>query len=683
MKGKLLLYWMVAFVNYFAFSSFYSYAMDEALNDLPRDQLIHYDGDGDGNGQDLQMVNSRLAKSSKLKALRFISYGTGILVKFISPELRYSTRGPKFTEMSFTDVVLRKACKNNCFFQGIDAGAGLFLPFRYVLLNPNYKSDTSGVEKPFWVVDVFRVGINIGENGVFLQSLLGLDVPPYVSVNIGGQLFAVYEYINVRPIDDLQGFLKDPEKLFKLPLLTFGRIKHDFLEQMQSEDVLVLSKYLGTKGGVRVNAPAISGGLSLNPSVELQLKGELVNISRVTLLKDSDESMLVNFGKINKAKIKLELGLRILLSIPFATWEHLRLSLFERVFQFNLKNKNETNILVNNFFSTYPHQIPNDLMLEKRKMKIRSNKFNALFFHLFGYRDVERRSVVDYENLLTHETGVEICYNREIRSKRTKNFLRSQKKTIDYISSVNDQGDVFVSAVVELADPGATEMHFQQMCKSVTNLLPENFEVGNYFNYVNRFDERNTPSRKLGDLSLIAKTIFSDAALSKFFSKSRKEICLAYVEVNHLSENHCQGTLRQGFAVWAFLRDFEQAKGRFKQIKRLYQEEGADFVKYRPSIYKMLEEVTEIFKRYAKQRDTVDIIKKFSSEEDLYQVVEIERANDWLLYRKEHGRFIPGVRHLADYPEDVFELFSDEVHRTINFILYNNDLDIGEVFDLL
>ncbi|MBF0362371.1 MAG: hypothetical protein HQK49_15245 [Oligoflexia bacterium] len=674
-----IIMWLMIELIYTKFAYTNELAVSKPMPILPESATIDFSS----NPKELNFVNDRVAKAAKLKGLRLISKGGALLINLLSPELRYSTLGLNFTEMKFTDVLLKAACKNNCFFQGIDAGGGLFLPFRYVIINPKYKTDTENKEKPFLIVDVFRVGLNIGGNGVLLQSLIGYNVPASISFSMGGQVFMVYEYVRVRPIENLSDFFHNPKlwELLTLPLISFTHMRDDFLNNMQSGDALILSSYIGLKGGASVGWPAIETPVISPPQIELQVKGDMHRVSRVTLVKNDENNMLVDFSKINKAKLKAIFGLDFIFNIPFASAQARWRSFFERTFLFDLKDENEKQLLLTNFFSTHPRNIPDDLMLETRYMRLRDSYIRFEFLHLFKYQHSRRRSDVDYENYLTGEKGEEMSFTQQSLLGTTKNLLRSKIQTLDFKTSINDRGNIFTSAKVELYDPKATKKHFWKMINRVNHLIPKNFDIDEYYKFIDDFDndKQDYYTKYIGDLTLVSKTVFSDKALEKFFSKDKQEICIEYAKVNNFSLDRCNNKHTYGLRIWAFLTDFEQAKNRFNHIKEIYKDEQADTLLNKRAVYRMLKEITDLFNRYGKRRDTIEIIKQVISSDDIYQELEIERKEDWLNYKITDGKFTPEIRHLSDYPEETFELFSDELHRSLEFVFYNNDLSFSDI----
>ncbi|MBF0298321.1 MAG: hypothetical protein HQK51_06350 [Oligoflexia bacterium] len=635
----------------------------------------------------LTLTNKRETKNVAIKALTFISKGSSFLINYFAPELRYSNHGVAFTEMSFRNSPLKNICQGNCFFEGIEVDAGLFMPFRYLASNPYYKKGPYGDQRPYLLIDTFRVGVSLGANGILLQSLLNFPAPPFVSVSMGGKFYMVYEFTRVRPLDNAKDFLKNPQELFTLPLISLQHIREDFLDNMKTGEWLITSSYIGVHGGVSSSWPANAG---IIPSIELRLDGTLTKISRLTMLKDSEENMLVSFGKIDRARIRAALRANILVSFPILTLQGNWSKFHDRSFIFDLSKENEKELLLHNFFSTGPQNIPQKLMFQERLMCLKKVSFAFDFFDFFHYHASARRSSVDFEDFNNDFSGKEMSFSKDVSESKSRGLFNNSKKELTFKTSVNNKGDIFAKMHLHLYNYKIQQL--QTLTNSKDHILPyipSNFNQEDYqkfistneelsstdynYNTYSNTDSNSNHNKKNDSLNLSVQTIFSAQALAKFFSHSKEEICLAYAKIHQIPPKRCSSPIHYGIPLLSFLTDFKQAKSRYEQIIQLYQNETELTLKHKRMIYRMLKEITDIFGRYSNNHYSIEIVKEFISPEDMYQNLTVQKNSTQSTYQVTEGTFVPESRHLADNPEDVMEMFFDKLHRSVSFTFYGND----------
>ncbi|MBF0207084.1 MAG: hypothetical protein HQK53_09360, partial [Oligoflexia bacterium] len=639
---------------------------------------------------EVKLPDGSALKAAKLRPLRVGSRLYGVLLQFISPQLRYGTTGLNFLESGPSAHILETECN----FHGISAGGGVYLPMRYVVKNPRYKSNPH-VEKPFFVVDVFRVGLDMGFPSELLSSLVKF-IPSFVSTSASTSPFGVYEFIRVHPIDDYDGYLRNPQKLLTLPKVVFPRAKEAFLDSMDIGDTLLISSYVGIRAGIQgsINATPVP---IVSPGVQLSLRASWGHASTVTIFKSNDDHVLVDLREGNKIKMREILSLNAFIYLVSLTGQHRWYSSNNRTFLFNLKDVSERQLLLDNFFSPYTHSIPEDMLLKKRQIYVKEHHLAFDVMSLYNRHYVRRWADVSYENFPSpsqaDKKGDELSFEQENLTRKRRNIFNAQREIIKFKTSVNEDGNFFARARVDIYSPSSPRYKFEKMVKRVAHLIPEEFSTDDYFRFLADFDfgagagagPEIDLNQRIDALTLTAKIIFSDKALSDFFSKSVEEVCLAYTEINRLSPNRCDHPLRYGAPLLAFLTDFKQAKWRFERIKKIYKEIGKEasphISKYTSPhriIYHLLKEMNDVLNRYSRKRNALGVIKKFVSSADVYQKVDVERERDWLNYSLTSGGFKPETRHLADGPEQTFSLFADDINKAIPFMFYSYDLLFGE-----
>ncbi|MBF0206780.1 MAG: hypothetical protein HQK53_07800 [Oligoflexia bacterium] len=621
-------------------------------------------------------VNNELRRETlSIIGLNIINTGLGILVSELSPELRYSAQSSSylgFTEMRYRDRKWQEACSDNtgsrCYLQGFDYGPGLFMPMRYIVPNPNPKSD-----RPYLIVDIFRIGVDLGENGTAIQSLLKINVPNNVRFAVGAKFFFVHEFIKVRAMEKSSSYVRNFQELISAPLLSFENFKEEFVDNMREDDALIVSSYVGLKGGLKLTVPvnyaAAAGGFvsAFLPSPYFKLIGEKVLTSRVTLLKKENNQLLANWGILNKSEIEAFLGVRVLiLNIPFLSYQGTKLKKMERTYAFDLSKDVEKNILLSNLHAHAPANIPQEYSLAKRQIKFKEHRFKVNFFGLLDHQSAHRKVEVDFEDYLnkTHET--------EIYLEKEKYLSKlSKAKNLYFKTSVNEEGDMFAKVESRLFETKLTPRKLARFYNKFTPFVPSDF-VPFDLNQIKNYS---------GDHTFFSEIIFSNTALEKIFAVDDKSICIKFAELNQIATEGCNHRVKFNPILASFTHDFREAKYKFKGIKQLFKDYGKEAIQHKAIIYNLMKEISDLLYRYVDNRKVIEVFKSFLGTDDFYHdavwtsSLEGFPGNKGEIHISEPsaGNFVPDVRHFVTMPEEIFALYSDRLNYQLRQYFYSID----------
>jgi len=110
----------------------------------------------------------------------------------------------------------------------------------------------------------------------------------------------------------------------------------------------------------------------------------------------------------------------------------------------------------------------------------------------------------------------------------------------------------------------------------------------------------------------------------------------------------------------------------------------SDKKKDRKRVFKVLEEMVDIISRHAKKKMIARIFRDLLPKEAFFQAAELTSNlrpfpggySSIGIAKQAQGGFIPDLRHMAKSPKELFGVFSDHLHRTLNNLFYiSNPID--------
>jgi hypothetical protein len=578
--------------------------------------------------------------------------------------------GPSFSEFGSSGADPIAACAGNCFFQGFNINASGLVPYRVVLSNPDKRST-----KPFLMVDYFRVAFRISSGHDF-GAIFSLGTAPF-QVNASGSVFRVYEYFKVHPTDNILEYTSGYKEGLKVTGLPFKKFQKKFIEKMEEGDSIIVSKHLGLDAGVSagfgippipfLNMNVIHAGVGVNT--------HLYFLNRLTLHKENEENLLVNWGKLSDKSINFytELSTAGVIVIPgFKTSINFGVSQTkksDRVFSFNLKNKEEKEILFQNLGKVTPKEIPDHLRFSERSIGTNQLNFSTRMFTYIGQDRKSKKVKADFKNYLDGTHKKEYSFEKRIESFARNNSL------YNYKSSVNEDGKFFFKIDNYLNYKNVNKKKFEKIYKKIELQVPIDFIV---------FD-LDTIEDDMGMVKFDSTFILSHEGILKLLEASNFEVCRAYLKSNNKDEDiPLCGTKEEPMKLKFLYGELNKVRRAIKQINLkdknyFYKKEN------NREIFKMLRRVVLGLMKYYKKRSITKIIKHLVPRNTYFQKAKLisdkaafpGRVKQLSLSRYHRGSFIPQIRHLASSPEETFKVFSDSLFWVLRRYSYFIDPSIN------
>lgn len=570
------------------------------------------------------------------------------------------------------------ACDGNCFMQGVQFGVSSFIPMRYLIPNPLKDPNSK-----YWWVDVFRVGAFIGHNGEGLLNAIGLEGATTLGLGVSAKFYKVGEYIKIHPIKDekeLLGSLKDLYKITKMP---FKGARESFVRSMKKGEVLVQSSYIGKSASIALKP--LSSIMPLNVGPSIRLTGDHVTAQRITLLKNDDKNILVNWSKLKQASATARLNLiDFFIQIPLLEMQLRKVAEVDNTYRFDMTKRLERQVLFDNLKAEVPNSIPAPLRLEWRGSDAVSGRFSFGLFGLLGKKRYTKKVESKYVNFKDYTSGTDWTYEKKHVSKKINslNFVVAE----DRISaSVNSKHGMFAKVSLSHSFPAATREDFLDIYDRYRLILPENFIT---------FDPKQVVYY-VGDFDLKIETIFSEEGLAQIFDPrwSQYGMCLRYAKLHHFEDPayECRKMEKNPKLIYKAFKDkkkFEQTSDAddFEDLYEEYHEARQKYWRfkamkpnwksksYKKYAYKMLKEVVDMLgdSKYFKYQ-TMKFFITMVSKNNFYRKAHMKAKTEAFPGHEDEieeneyarGNLEPTLRQLAPSGTRAFEIFSDRIHNVI------------------
>lgn len=625
---------------------------DPDVDPFPRDWSTYWTNKVDGRIQKLVW---------KQIAYTFFNSGGSILINSLQPGLYFTDHTLGFSRMSITDNEMGSC--DGCFFQGVSVGLSGFVPFRFIVENPDKSSD-----KLFLVIDLFRFGFNGGTNFLPFFNRMGLNLDSdIISTGIGARYFQIYEFMKIRAVDNLREYTEN-YRVTDAMKLVFKDAKQNFVNQMKDGDSLVVSRYIG--GLSRIRSRVASSGIPfyLGPEVTLDKSANLV--SRVIVHKHQDQKYLVNWGGLKGNSIQGRLNLRMVLPLNLLTIGRERLKVIDRSYVFDGSSTYEKKLLLNNLTFKNPDNIPDQFKLLKRRTSLKQHNFSVGFSRFINKNSYSRKISADVHNYIDGKKSRELAYEREASFKKMKRFnVKSRNYT--YKASIDDKNNAFLKLTMKLHQPEARKKHFFDIKRRIMPLVHDDYILFH----------PNSVKELLGDIDFEAISIISNEGLDKLFALDDLKVCLAYTKLNKSFTTSCSkrnygGDLR----LWAFMRDFKQGKNSYIELKLRNQMLNKLGEGSKDKVIKSLGEVVEVFSRYNNKRNILKVTKSLLPDTAFYHRAKMTSVLEGFPQSEDtikmspinQGKFVPELRHLAESTDDAFAIFSDNLVKRVSSLFFSD-----------
>lgn len=423
------------------------------------------------------------------------------------------------------------------FFDGVAVGVDSLIPARYIIANPlaasvKGKPDSDDI-KPWWIVDVFRTGYGISRAKELDTQFntLGFELTPQ-DTNFDVRVSKTWEFMRIRAVRDPKefgdGIVKEvlsPKNMF---VTAMKNLSEKMVDTMRPGDVLISSTYFAP--GFTVNfSPIMSATTLIGPEIKIGVSHTVTN--RITILRDEKNekpTALVNWQDLNKSELGGNISLKVFLFNFGGLRQRLaKLSSMDRLFQFDLANKDQSKLLMKSLKRTLPEfkeaqdqKLLNSLAISDKESKQKENLRSFGFLGLPTFLDYRRSQEVTVRDPQTGE--IENRYLSKKKGKNTSglllfkaNLLNSDEVSSEAMSESN--GNISSRFRVDYSRSWAKSSDFQDASEKLFPLLPQSlvqFQVDSKCYY-------------LGTLEIAGDVTYSNEALQDILGRnlSKDEGC--------------------------------------------------------------------------------------------------------------------------------------------------------------
>lgn len=565
----------------------------------------------------------------------------------------YYNNAPIFQEFGTNSNPGFGPCFGNCFFQGLSIGVHTLLPYRFVIENPDKKSN-----KPFLVIDLFRLALKAGIGTGFFNTL---GVSPIGIQPIGNaDVFTVFEFIKVHPTDDFKQYTEGYKEGVKSPGLPIFGLQQKFIESMEKDDSIMINKYIGLDAnlGVGWSAPISVASFRTGFNINFYFLGSKV------LHKDTDENIILNFSRISAKQFSLYARLEVMGFIDKNLFQSgVNLSLADinkrdQVFLFNLKDEKDNKVFFESAKMLTPNKIPDEYRLSERLVNTKQSEISTRLSSFMGHDRKTKKIEAQFKNFTDGSVQKELAYLR-----RLETFLNTNQKIYDYKASINEKGDMFFKVKTRIIYKNVKKEKFLKFYPLIQRLTPEDFIV---------FD-LNAVEEDMGDVEFNSVAILSGTGIQKLLGFSDLQICLAYMEESEKSKCH-----NEDYPI-----GLKFLLGDLKSAKQKYDDLGPNPNKQ--SVFSILKRLVNIQIHHYKNDSLIKIFKSLIPREDFFQYSTLSstkaafpgKSEEINLSRGNKGTFPLAARHLAETVEQAYAIFSDELFYTLRFYMFRRDPSIN------
>lgn len=584
--------------------------------------------------------------------------------------------------------LLAKNCQNNCFMHGMVTGANLFIPYRFVIPNPNKNQ-----ENKYWLVDLFRVGVFIGHNGDSLLGDLGIDSISQFTIGFTGKVYKISEYIKIKPVLNEASILHEIGQWVSMPAMPIKYARQSFVDKMEKGEILIHSSYYGLQA-TSVFRPQFGLPISIGPAI--RLTGEMLTANRVTLLKDDQYEVLANWGKLKESTKSARLNLiDFLIQVPVLEMQLKKLNKIETTYKFQLNDSNQRNLLMNNLGATTPENIPTNMKMQLRATDLERRRFTFNLFGLYVKQHSKSKIEVDFKDFKENISATDLALEKRYMTKKLHHEDFSKRERI-VKASINSLDDLYVKINFKHELPGAKKKDFIELYHHYSPILPEKFIA---------FDP-NAVKNYFGDLKLDSTVIFGKEALSELFHPliTAHSMCLKYAVTRRVGNPNqaCKDVSQKverikiknkmnddGVDEDSLEDDFEEIWDEYSEARVAYWNikltKDPKSKKNKKRIYKNLGEIIDLFgdSKYFKYR-TLKFLISITSKQNFHRKSSISSSLDafpgaidqihespW-----SRGEMEPTARMMSDRPDLAFEIFSDRIHQAVGPYFLNYQVEL-------
>lgn len=611
-----------------------------------------------------------------IKLLKFTVMATAgkALFRYGLKDISISNAGLNFRGMNLRNTELARDCAGKCFYQGFQVGVQGFVPWRFLVDNPD-----PDAESPFWVVDLFRLGFFAGAN---VQQNFGVSIPGAVTMGLSAQHTQMSEFIKIRPVTDLEEFFNSKPNPFTGPKLDFQTAKDTMFRNLKEGDALIQSHYIGNAAEAEVRMD-FGSYMPLTPSVTFGVR--MLTANRVTFMGREKSQIYAAWENLADVTGRIAFNIRAaILRIPLMVYELKKLRSHERTFKFDVSIPEDREILRRSMNRLVPSEIPAKYALKQRLTRTNQRSFTLGFFQFFRRRTTQRSIRVDYQDYIDQSSASNLTYEKVTSKNKTNRYFGVHSTDYKVLASMDSRHSLFAKVKFLGSFDHMTRIYFKNLLYNFSPLLPKNFV---------QFDPDSVKDN-FGRFELNVETIFSEKGLRDAFHPEIKKfgMCKVYSKLHNFewTDDICQRLSNMRFMLFRGFSGSHEQK-RFVQFWRSYEiarNNFWDFINNRAKKWND-SRVTGILKSIVEalidtgrfDYQAMNLFASLSKPNHYYRRISMISGHeafpggyDTIIQDVDAaGSYVPSIAMLSDSPEEEFELFTDIIHDAIGDLFWNRD----------
>ena len=607
---------------------------DSSLENFPRYWGVSYKNLSSGDAQTDMIRNLKTLLKMRTKKL---------INDYITSQVMVDQSGVGFLNNGIYENYLYNYCDGNCLINAVNVGVNSFVPFRYIVENPDKDS-----KNPFLLLDVFRIGFYVGQSSTNINDYVNLGLSSVAGVSAGAKVFRMREYIKIKEVKSLDAYFSKKERLLLSPKEVFKSFENKVNNLGLNESFLV-SEYLGVSGDIRIRSTGFY------PFASLRFMSKAISLKKNLVMKTKD-GLDLRYGKAKSLTFDASFNIfDFFVRFPLIRYASTKNVFSEKVIRFDKKSNFSDLAFCMKLAVNCENQV-----YQKRDTFLTTSQNMFNFFKLFGDDRIKTRGYTEFQDFFSGDIVKEKYYIFKTNNYNLSNLVMTQDE-ISSIAHINQDKELSVAVDVNYYQPAAKKYHYQKFVEKFKEILPDDIIA------------LDTKSMKhyLGDLNATINVVFTDKLLKKFFADNflSKMFCSTYVDFAQLDVEKKSCLTSRNSEIRRFLRKYKRAQEAYvslmnydiefmkykhlKKISKFFYDK-----KFKTSVVKYLTRISD--KDYYK-RD----VEIFSSQSAFAGDIDVIKESD--LYKGKADKFELLDTELVG--DDILEMVNPFVYSNVNFVL--------------
>ncbi|MCB9228684.1 MAG: hypothetical protein H6618_03650 [Deltaproteobacteria bacterium] len=581
----------------------------------------------------------------------------------------------QFSNVMIKDNNGNPFCKNQCFYSGIKFGLDWFIPMRFVIENPTSESH----EYPYWVVDIFRLAVTLGAGSDI--ALWGLGIPLDQNIaGMGGEFVFGSDMIKIRPVRDYAQATKLLQNEGASRQYLFRNLNQQIIDGMEVGDILVGSSYIGNGAFVLAQGKA-----NFFASIGAETGFEAYLTNRIHLMKGKDDQLLASWGDLKRINVFADAFMRaVFIRYPLLKAEYKSSTSRQKVFRFDLKNKEDRSFLMENINHKHPEVPYHSSLTHSKYVRQRNHRFSAAIPWIRKAIWERGRTEVRGKNFLSGELVHELGYEREHEVRQLRHFEYKQKSWSEVRAQLDEGGGLFARIKTKYFLNQAYRHNFLKLVRQNRAFFPEDFIV---FNPV--FSKYYMGEVEFNSVLLLGAGAFDDLFGDNGPDSDR--ICQEYARI-HASHQEpslwCEEMKYQNLLLMKprqlyirqFLSRFMKTRQLYRNLKPELKKEAFDNSRilenehFKHAAWSVLKSIVRLLCKNRKEYRMASVLLSFVQPEHFYRHVTLDSSMDGFPgliqtlnnSRRSSGKLELVRRYLLTEVDDAFIIFSDAIDDALS-----------------